>query len=89
MRIQIVVDDSLGNELQSKAHDLGFSTSSYVRYLIKVALDNKHVSEIDLALNDIANGNVEKISLHDFKKQLKDLDHYAIKPEKLRFPLLP
>lgn len=65
MRIQVVVDDSLGNELQTEAHNLGFSTSSYVRHLIKKALGKNHYNEIDLALKDIENGNTETISLKD------------------------
>lgn len=73
MRLQIVVDDLLGNELNTKAHELGFSTSSYVRYLIKKALDKKQVNQLDLSLNDIKNGNVEKLSLEEFKKQLEEL----------------
>ena len=73
MRLQVVVDDLLGNDLQVQAHDLGFSTSSYVRYLIKKALSKKHKSQLYLALDDIENGRVEKISIKDFKKQLKEL----------------
>ena len=74
MRLQVIVDDLLGNELHIKAHDLGFSTSSYVRHLIKKALNKKQVNQIDVSLNDIKNGGVETISLNDFKKQLKDLE---------------
>ncbi len=73
MRLQVVVDDSLGNELQTKAHDLGFSTSSYVRYLLKKALDKTQPNEIDMALDDLKKGKTETISVENFKKQLKDL----------------
>lgn len=73
MRLQIVVDDCLGHELQEKAHGMGFSTSAYLRYLIKKSLGKNQHKEIDLALEDIKKGNIEKISLEDFKKQLEDL----------------
>lgn len=73
MRIQVVVDELLGNELHAKAHDLGFSTSSYVRYLIKKGLDNKQRNQLDMALDDIKNGRYEELTLEEFKKQLKKL----------------
>ena len=71
MRLQLVVDDYLGHELQEKAHNMGFSTSSYLRYLIRKSLGKNQRNEVDLAIQDIAEGNVEKISLENFKKQLK------------------
>lgn len=73
MRLQVVVDNSLGVDLQEKAHNLGFSTSSYVRFLIKQALSEKKQNQLDLALEDIKHGRIEKISLEDFKKQVKEL----------------
>jgi hypothetical protein len=73
MRLQVVVDNLLGNELNTKAHELGFSTSSYVRHLIKKALDKNQKNQIDLALDDIKNGRVETISLEDFKKEIEEL----------------
>lgn len=73
MKLQVTVDDILGYQLQNKAHALGFSTSSYVRYLIKNSLNKEQLTQIDLALADIENENVEKITLQDFKKQLKEL----------------
>lgn len=73
MKLQFTVDDALGNQLQEKAHDLGFSVSSYVRHLIKKSLDKSLPNELDMALDDIKNGRVEKIGLEDFKKQLDEL----------------
>jgi antitoxin component of RelBE/YafQ-DinJ toxin-antitoxin module len=70
MRLQFTIDDTLGHELQENAEILGLSISSYVRLLIKRSI-SKH-SLIDLALDDVENGRVEKISLEDFKKQLLD-----------------
>ena len=71
MRLQLVVDDFLGHELQEKAHTMGFSTSAYLRYLVKKSLGK--TKEIDLAIEDIEKGNIEKITLENFKKQLEDL----------------
>lgn len=71
MRLQITVDDILGHELQAKAHDLGLSVSSYVRYILKKSTSKPNL--MDLAMDDIKNGNVEKISLEDFKKQIQEL----------------
>lgn len=74
MRLQITVDDSLGQQLQHQAEELGFSVSSYARHLIKKALSKKRPNKLDLALDDINNGRVEEISLEDFKKQLEYLN---------------
>ena len=52
MRVQFTVDDTLGNQLQTKAHDLGFSVSSYVRYLVKKSLDKKQPNQLDLAIDE-------------------------------------
>jgi hypothetical protein len=73
MRLQTVVDDAFGNQLQNKAHDLGFSLSAYVRYLLKKSLNNNQKSGLDLAMDDLKNGNVEKITLEEFNKQIEDL----------------
>ena len=73
MKLQVTVDDTLGHQLQNKAHALGFSTSSYVRYLIKNSLKKAQSNQIDLALADIKNDNIEAITLQDFKKQLEEL----------------
>lgn len=70
MRLQFTIDDTLGHELQENAEILGLSISSYVRLLIKRSISKP--SLIDLALDDVENGRVEKISLEDFKKQLLD-----------------
>lgn len=64
MRIQVTLDDVLGKELQSKAEELGFSVSSYARYLIKNAISRPNV--VDRALAEES----ESISFEDFKKQL-------------------
>jgi len=69
MRIQIVVDDVFGHELQEKAEELGFSVSAYARHLLKKSFGNKHLNAIDKALLEES----EEISLEDFKKQLKEL----------------
>lgn len=73
MRLQITVDDDLGTELQNKAHDLGFSVSSYVRYLLKKSLANRQPNMMDAAMDDLKNGRVEKVSLDMFKRQLEEL----------------
>jgi predicted DNA-binding protein len=73
MRIQVVVEDSLGNQLQERAHDLGFSTSSYVRYLIKKALNKTQSNQLEAAIEDLKQGTSEEITIEEFKKQLKEL----------------
>lgn len=73
MRLQVVVDDALGNQLQVKAHNLGFSISSYVRYLLKKSLITDQRTGLDLAMDDLIKGNVEKITLEEFNKQIEDL----------------
>jgi len=64
MRIQVTLNDLLGKELQSKAEELGFSVSSYVRYLIKNAISKPNA--VDMALAEES----EPISFESFKKQL-------------------
>lgn len=67
MRLQITVDDVLGHELQARAHDLGLSVSSYVRYMLKKSTSQPNM--VDIAMAEPS----EKISLEDFKKQIKEL----------------
>lgn len=69
MRFQITVDDIMGNEIQEKAHDLGFSVSSYVRFLLKSSLKTAKPSKLDSAILEES----ELISLKDFKNQLNEL----------------
>jgi len=73
MRLQVVLDDALGRQIQNKANDLGFSISAYVRYLLKKSLNNSNKRGLDLALDDLKNGNVEEITLAEFNKQIEDL----------------
>lgn len=65
MKLQITVDDVLGHELQEKAQRLGFSVSSYARYLLKNAINKPN--QIEVALSETS----EEISIEDFKKQLR------------------
>jgi antitoxin component of RelBE/YafQ-DinJ toxin-antitoxin module len=67
MRLQITVDDVLGHELQARAHDLGLSVSSYVRYMLKKSTSQPNM--VDIAMAEPS----EKISLEDFKKQIQEL----------------
>lgn len=73
MRIQITVDDALGHELQAKAEELGFSVSAYARHLLKKSLGKAKPNKIDIALEEIKNGDVEHLTLEQFKQQLEDL----------------
>ena len=67
MRLQFTIDNDLGGELQNRAHELGFSVSSYVRYLVKTSLESKTKTNVlDKAIKEPA----ELISLDEFKKQL-------------------
>lgn len=34
MKLQVTVDDALGQELQNRAHELGLSLSAYARYIL-------------------------------------------------------
>ncbi len=66
-----MVDDILGEELKTKAHDMGFSVSSYARFLLKNAIAQPN--KIDKALADIDAGNVETLTLGQFKQQIAEL----------------
>ncbi len=66
MRLQFTVDENLGSKLQERAHELGFSVSSYVRHLIKQSFSNKPIGLVDKALQEPS----ELISLDEFRKQL-------------------
>jgi|GEM_PF-2732638 len=71
MRLQIMVDDALGTELKSKAHDMGFSVSSYARFLLKNAITKPN--KIDKALAEIDAGESETLTLGQFKQQIRKL----------------
>ncbi len=73
MRFQVTVDEVLGKEIQQKAHDLGFSVSSYVRYLLKSSLTKNQLNALDLGLEDVKAGQVEKISLEEINKLVDEL----------------
>ncbi len=70
MRVQFTIDDMLGQELQNNANQLGFSVSSYVRFLVKKSLSKKNF--LEQGIDDLKSGNIEEISLIDFKKQLEE-----------------
>jgi antitoxin component of RelBE/YafQ-DinJ toxin-antitoxin module len=68
MRVQFTVDDELGQQLQKKAHEMGLSVSSFIRYIVKDTMETKK-----LKLNAIDKAMLEpdeRITLEDFKKQL-------------------
>ncbi|MCE3268417.1 MAG: hypothetical protein K0R49_669 [Burkholderiales bacterium] len=71
MRLQIMVDDVLGAELKTKAHDMGFSVSSYARFLLKNAITKPN--KIDKALAEIDSGESETLTLGQFKQQIRKL----------------
>lgn len=71
MRLQIMVDDVLGTELKNKAHDMGFSVSAYARFLLKNAISKPN--KINKALAEIDAGDVETLTLEQFKQQIARL----------------
>ncbi len=73
MRVQFTIDDALGDYLQTKANELGFSVSSYVRYIVKKSLENKKLSKVDASLEEIERGELETVTLDEFKKQIEKL----------------
>ena len=72
MRLQFTIDEILGGQLQIKAHKLGLSVSSYVRHLVKKSLDKKP-NKIDLALAEIERGEVETLTIDEFKEEIESL----------------
>jgi len=72
MRLQFTIDETLGHQLQAKSHNLGLSVSSYIRHLVKKSLENK-TSKIEMALAEIERGEVETLTLDEFKKQIESL----------------
>lgn len=71
MKLQIVVEDALGAKIHEQADKLGFSISSYARFLLKKAIDKPN--KIERALAEVENGEVEEFTLEEFKQQLKEL----------------
>lgn len=67
MRLQITVDENLGNELQARANELGLSISSYVRAMLKKSTSKPNI--LDKAISEES----EKISLEELKKQIKNM----------------
>jgi hypothetical protein len=71
MRLQIMVDELLGTELKNQANDMGFSVSSYARFLLKKAMTKPN--KIDKAIAEIEEGKYETFTLEGFKKQIAEL----------------
>ena len=69
MRIQITVDNDFGEMIQERASELGFSVSSYLRYILKANLKStkKKQSKIDEILLEKS----ETITLKKFKDELE------------------
>lgn len=67
MRLQVIVDDSLGHELQAKAQELGFSVSSYVRYLLKNSLNKSNLAGV--SINNLKNARAKKVVVTKLKNK--------------------
>lgn len=72
-----MVDDQLAAVLAKNAKQNGLSVSSFARLVLKEffnkATGKKESKLLEQGLLDLARGNVEKISLADFEKELKAL----------------
>ena len=69
MRIQITIDDVFGNQIVSRAKELGLSISSYSRYVLKEALKTQKLKKLDIALNEES----EEVTFEEFKAQIQAL----------------
>jgi len=75
-RIQVIVDDQLAHVMSKDADQYGLSLSALARIVLKDFFNKKKaLSVLDQGLLDITHGNVEKVSLAQFKKELNALKH--------------
>lgn len=75
-RIQVIVDDQLAQVMSKDADQYGLSLSALARIVLKDFFNKKKaLSVLDQGLLDITHGNVEKVSLVQFKKELNALKH--------------
>ena len=70
---EIKVSDKTYKILNSESGKSGLSINSFINNLIEINLPKKRKTEFELALEDLKNGNVEKVTYSDFKKELKEL----------------
>ena len=67
MRIQIIVDDKFGKQIQDKAEHLGLSVSSFSRCVLRDALKTHKFNKLDLSLME----EPEEITFDQFRNELK------------------
>lgn len=67
MKFQFTVDNEFGEMIQQKASELGFSVSSYLRYVLKGTLNQSKLNKIDKALLEKS----ETITIEQFKKEIE------------------
>ncbi len=72
-KIQVTVDKELDAMVKVRAAQMGLSVSSFARLALINALPEKRNKFIDEALKDIASGDVDSLTLAEFKKQVDDL----------------
>ncbi len=72
-RIQITVDDQLGDVVKVQAGKMGLSVSSFARLaLIGFLKSGGHSDVLDRAIADLKAGRVEGLSLAEFNKQVDE-----------------
>lgn len=73
-RIQVMLDDNLAAVMSENAARQGLSVSAFTRIILKNCFDKKHnISLLEQGLLDISNGDIEKVSPSQFKKDLETL----------------
>lgn len=81
-KVQVLVDDDLYRQMVSNSKESGLSLSAVTRIaLLKLFKPKAKLNAIDQALIEIQNGDVEKVTVDEFKQELEELrlGHYQDK----------
>ena len=72
-KIQITVDDQLGEAIRGRAKNMGLSISTYARLALMSVLSNKNNKLLPQAIKDIKSNHINTLTLAEFNRQLDDL----------------
>ena len=73
VRTNISIDSDLKNKASDVASDLGLSFSGLVRLLLSKTVNKNKLTGLEEGLLDYINGDVEQISISEFRKELHSL----------------
>lgn len=73
VRTNISIDSDLKSKATEIASDLGLSFSGLVRLLLSKTVNKNKLSGLEEGMLDYINGDIEQVSITDFKKEIDNL----------------